>query len=156
MSTEKNKLKFLSRKELIEIIYQLKKNELALQRENETLRKQLEDKRIQVTEAGSVADAAMALSGVFASAQTAADQYLAEIEQRRRDIERDYTALMQYARKKADAMLREAAAQRSRMNPPAASSPGYGAVREKLARREETSASGATGDGQHEKTGKND
>lgn len=137
MSTENSKLKFLNRKELIEIIYQLKKNELLLQRENERLQKQLADKRIRVEEAGSVADASLALSDVFRTAQTAADAYLAEIAQRRRDIERDYTALMQYAQKQAEAILRDAAAQKKQMqSPPARPADGYAAVREKLTRRD--------------------
>lgn len=104
----KKELRFLSRKELIEIIYQLKSNEQELQKENAALKRQLEERRVRVQKAGSLAEASMALSGVFSSAQDAADRYLAEIEQRRKDVERDYRALMNHAREQAGAMLAEA------------------------------------------------
>lgn len=105
-------LKHLNRKELIEIIYRLKKSEQELQAENEQLRKQLEGKRITLSKAGSVADAAMALTDVFSTAQAAADVYLDEIEQRRKEIKRDYKLLINDAHSKSEDMIRQAAEQR--------------------------------------------
>ena len=105
-------LKHLNRSELIDIIYQLKKSEQTLQNENEQLRRQLEVKRIILSKAGSVAEAALALENVFSVAQNAADVYLAEIEQRRKDIERDYNLLIDDAMKKSDDIIRKATEQR--------------------------------------------
>lgn len=108
-------LRFLNRKELIDVIYQLKKNEQSLQAENEELKRQLKQRRITSDNAGSIAEAALALSGVFAAAQDAADQYLAEVAQRRRDIEADYSALIRQGQARVSAMLREAETQRVRI-----------------------------------------
>ena len=66
----------LSRKELVEIIYELQKSEAALKQQNEDLRAQLNDRRISLSKAGSIAEAALALSGIFEAAQDAADRYL--------------------------------------------------------------------------------
>lgn len=77
---EKN-LNKLKRSELLEIM-------LTQSREIESLKDKLkkaeeiiEDKRICIDRAGSIADAALTLNGVFESAQKAASQYLSNIEQ---------------------------------------------------------------------------
>ena len=69
-------LKKLSRADLLELL-------LNERRENEGLRQQLEeaerklaDRRIQLEQAGSIAEAALRLNGVFAAAEAAAEQYL--------------------------------------------------------------------------------
>lgn len=74
-------LRKLSRADLIEIIYQYQKREQELLRENAALHQQLENRRIQIKKAGSIAEAALALNGVFEAAQAAADQYLENITQ---------------------------------------------------------------------------
>lgn len=72
-------LQRLSRAELLELLLESNK-------ENERLRKQLEkaktllsEKAIRIEKAGSIAEAALALNGVFEAAQRAADQYLDNI-----------------------------------------------------------------------------
>ena len=72
-------LKKLSRAELLELL-------LESNRENERLRKQLETAKgllasrvIEIENAGSIAEAALALNGVFQAAQLAADQYLENV-----------------------------------------------------------------------------
>lgn len=50
-----------------------------LRAELETVKKQLEDRRIMEQEAGSIAEAALRLNKVFEAAQQAADQYLENI-----------------------------------------------------------------------------
>jgi len=72
-------LKRLSRRELVDIIYQLKKNEQKMQEEIESLKNELQDKRIRISAAGSIADAAMSVTNVFSTAQRTADIYLREI-----------------------------------------------------------------------------
>lgn len=108
-------LKALNRKELIDIIYQLKKNEQKLQKENEELKSRLEDKRIKIENAGSVAEASIALADVFKAAQSAADKYLAEIEERQKSINGDCELLLNEAKEKAETMVREASERKTEL-----------------------------------------
>ena len=82
-----NELKRLSRRELVDIIYQLKKNELELQDEIKALREENQDKRIRISTAGSIADAAVSVTNMFSSAQVTADLYLQEIARMREETE---------------------------------------------------------------------
>ena len=72
-------LKRLNRRELVDVIYQLKKNEERLQEEIATLQEALQTQRIQLSEAGSIAQAATEITQIFATAQKTADLYLQEI-----------------------------------------------------------------------------
>ena len=62
-------LRRMSRPELIEIIYALKSNEESLQKKNAHLEEQLNDRAIQISEAGSIAEAALQLNDIFSTAQ---------------------------------------------------------------------------------------
>ena len=73
-------LRRMSRSELIEIIYELRKSEEALQAEIEALEKQLEEKQHKISKAGSLAELSAGLNGLFEAAQATADDYLAEIQ----------------------------------------------------------------------------
>ena len=80
-------LKKLSRAELLELL-------LEEGQENERLRAQLEkanqainDKKIAIDNAGSIAEAALSLSGVFDAAQQKADQIMADTLARCRQLE---------------------------------------------------------------------
>lgn len=73
-------LRRMSRPELIEIIYALKSNEESLQKKNAHLEEQLNDCTIQISEAGSIAEAALQLNDIFSTAQAAADDYLTSIK----------------------------------------------------------------------------
>ncbi len=81
-------LKKLSRADLLELL-------LEESRENERLREKLriaseklKDRSIQIREAGSIAEAALRLNGVFEAAEAAAQQY---VENVRRQMERPKT-----------------------------------------------------------------
>ena len=74
-----NELRKLKRTDLLELL-------LAQEKENEDLRRQLqeaqarlEERKLALEEAGSIAEASLRLSGVFEAAQTAADQYLENV-----------------------------------------------------------------------------
>ena len=69
-------LRRMHRAELIEIIYALKQNEDQLKAQNAALTAQLQDRQLRLANAGSIAEAALSLNGVFDAAQAAADQYL--------------------------------------------------------------------------------
>ena len=69
-------LKKLSRQELLEMLIESERHVEQLEKELEATRKQLEDRKIQIENAGSIAEAALKLNGIFEAAQAAADQYL--------------------------------------------------------------------------------
>ena len=69
-------LRKLSRAELIDILFELQTQNENLTAENRELAAQLESRQLQITEAGSIAEAALRLNGVFEAAQAAADQYV--------------------------------------------------------------------------------
>ena len=69
-------LRKMSRRDLIEIIYNYQTREEELERENQELRRKVESRDIAISHAGSIAEAALALNGVFEAAQAAADQYI--------------------------------------------------------------------------------
>lgn len=73
-------LRRLSRKDLIDIIYELRKQEDVLRHELEQARRALEQRDILLEESGSIAEAALKLNGVFEAAQAAADQYLRSVK----------------------------------------------------------------------------
>lgn len=77
--TEKE-LKRLSRKQLLEmLIVQTECNE-QLENQLAEVKKQLECRIIKEKKAGSIAEAALKLNGVFEAAQNAANQYLENIQ----------------------------------------------------------------------------
>ena len=98
-------LKRLSRRELVDIIYQLKKNEQEMQEEIELLKNELQDKRIRISTAGSIADAAMSVTNVFSTAQMTADIYLREISCMREDADRECAKKIEEAEKRVRDIL---------------------------------------------------
>lgn len=76
--TEKE-LRRLSRMDLLEMLLEQSREVERLQKELETVKKQLSDRRIMEQEAGSIAEASLKLNKVFEAAQQAADQYLENI-----------------------------------------------------------------------------
>lgn len=74
-----NEFKRLKRADLIEIIYQMQENEERYKAAVANMRIQLEERNIQISNAGSIAEAALAVSDVYRTAQEAADLYLEQI-----------------------------------------------------------------------------
>lgn len=72
-------LKKLNRTELLEMLVDLSEENETLRADNARLREQLQEQQINIEKAGSIAEAALALNGVFEAAQRAADQYLANV-----------------------------------------------------------------------------
>lgn len=75
-------LRRLGRAELVDIIYELQSRNQQCEAEIEKLQKALDDKILKIASAGSIAEAALKLSGIFEAAQATADQYLASLEAR--------------------------------------------------------------------------
>lgn len=91
----------LSRKELVDIIYELEKRIEKKDAEIEDLQKQLDDRRILLNRSGNIAEASLALNHVFEDAQKAADQYVSEIRRIKEDTEKQAEDILQKARRKA-------------------------------------------------------
>lgn len=72
-------LKKLSRAELIDIIYALKEREDDLSARVAALEEKLAQREIQISRAGSIAEAALAINRVFEQAQAAAEDYLLSV-----------------------------------------------------------------------------
>ena len=72
----------LNRYQLLELILIQSEQIEDLEKQLENARKELREQRICVKNAGSIAEAAMELSGVFEAAQQAADLYLKSIKER--------------------------------------------------------------------------
>ena len=109
-------LKKLSRRELVDIIYQLKKNEQQKQDEIAALEEALQEKRIRVSVAGSIAEAAADITQIFSTAQQTADLYLHEIASMKEDTEKACAVLMEGARKKAEELLAQAETELAELN----------------------------------------
>ncbi len=73
-------LKKLTRAELLEMLLIQSREKQKLEEELAETRKQLSEKEIRIAESGSIAEAALKLSGVFEAAQRAADQYLENVK----------------------------------------------------------------------------
>ena len=83
---EDKTLRQLNRQELIELLLEQKKRNDALEAELEEVKKQLESRDILISESGSIAEAALKLSGIFEDAQKAADMYLNNIRRQYRGM----------------------------------------------------------------------
>ena len=101
-------LKRLSRSELLEmLIAQMKENE-ALQSRLELAEAQLNDRKIAVEKAGTLAEASLSLNGVFQAAEAAAQQYLENIERMSGQQETICRDMQAEAEAKAAEIVREA------------------------------------------------
>ena len=79
--TEKELLK-LKRSEMLEIMLAQSREIDELRKELEETKAQLEDKKIKVRKAGSLAEASLQLTNIFVEAQKAADLYVENIKRR--------------------------------------------------------------------------
>ena len=99
--------KRLSRAQLIDIIYQLQLKQEELTSDNEMLSRELADKRLRISQAGNIAEAALGIHNVMQVAQAAADHYLEEV-MNKADDERQQ--ILKEANEKAAAILAKAQA----------------------------------------------
>ena len=73
------RLRKLRREELLQMLLDLERENEQLAQENRELREQLAKREIAIGQAGSLAEAALKLSGVFEAAQEAADLYVENV-----------------------------------------------------------------------------
>lgn len=108
----------LSRADLVEIIYELQKSERNLQAEIDKLNQKLEDRRIAISESGSLAEVTAKLNGLFDAAQATADDYRKEAEQLleyARQTKAQADEYMSNAKKQAEKIARLTVQQRKSM-----------------------------------------
>lgn len=77
--TEKE-LKHLNRTEILALLLAQMEENAALKKRIGELEAEMAERKIAIDNAGSIAEAALALNGVFEAAQKAADQYLENIQ----------------------------------------------------------------------------
>lgn len=83
----KNPLRKLNKLQLLELLAQQEKELASLRAALAERDEELERRTLMLEEAGSIAEAALKLNGVFEAAQRAADQYLENIrEMQKRDM----------------------------------------------------------------------
>ena len=100
--------KRLSRAQLIDIIYQLQLQMDKLNEEKQELENELKDKRLRLSTAGNIADAALEINNCFRSAQDAADQYLNEIKAIREETEAERQRILAKAQAEAEVIIADA------------------------------------------------
>lgn len=83
------KLRRLSRRALLELLVEQTRRGEELQEELDSVRAELESRRIVAAEAGTLAEAALRLNGVFAAADRAARQYLENLKPETADCGED-------------------------------------------------------------------
>ena len=74
-------LRGLNRAELLELLIKVSKENDELKAQINGLKTELADREIKIENAGSIAEASLAINGVFEAAQAAAKQYLDNMEQ---------------------------------------------------------------------------
>ena len=74
-------LRRLTRRELLELLVEQGQELERIRDERDRLKTELENREIKIANAGSIAEAALSLSGIFEAAQKAADEYLSSVKQ---------------------------------------------------------------------------
>jgi cell division septum initiation protein DivIVA len=77
---ENKKIKKLKRTELLTLLLEVTQENEELKRQIAELTQQLDSREVAIEKSGSIAEAALQLSGVFEAAQKAADIYLYNLQ----------------------------------------------------------------------------
>ncbi len=109
-------LRHLGRRELIEIIYELQKQNEETEYRIASLQEALDEREIQIANAGSIAEAALKINRVMEAAQEAANQYLLSVRKASEEVysrateeaERQQQDILAEAEQKAKQRLEEA------------------------------------------------
>ena len=98
-------LKKMGRRELVDIIYQLKKNEQKLQDDIALLQDALQEKRLRFSQVGSVAEAAASITELFSAAQKTADLFLLEISCMKKETEEECAAKIEETKNTVEQLI---------------------------------------------------
>lgn len=80
-------LRRLGRADLIEIIYELQRDQQALEQENEELKRKLEQRRVAIASSGTLAEALAKIDGLFDAAQATANDYVKAAQRDREEAQ---------------------------------------------------------------------
>lgn len=105
-------LKKLRRRELLELLLDSEEENRALATELQRTREQLEKREILIRESGSLAEASLKLSGIFAAADAAVRQYQDNIRQCNQHQQQIYDQIIAEAKQKASRIVWEAEQER--------------------------------------------
>ena len=108
-------LKKLKREELLELLVAQGKENESLQAKINEAEKALHDRRIALEKAGSIAEASLQLNGVIQAAESAAAQYLENIQRLSGEQEEKCARMEEESRRKADMLLADTEASCRRM-----------------------------------------
>lgn len=108
-------LRRLHRSELLEMLISLTEENRRLNDLLEQTRSQLRDRQITIENAGSLAEAAMSLSGIFQTADAAAQQYLESVRQLTAQQEEACREILSQAEQKAAEIKQEALSYRQKV-----------------------------------------
>ena len=98
-------LRKMNRKELLELLIASEKENDQLKEQLQQQTVQLQNRELQIKNAGSIAEAALALNGVFESADKAAAQYLENIKRCSEQQQSIYDKIVSEAEQKAKTIL---------------------------------------------------
>ena len=101
-------LRKLSRNDLLELLLDQAKEIEELRRELELANRKLAERKIMLEKAGSIAEAALQLNGVFTAAQAACAQYVESVTEMYQQQEASRVKMEQETREKCERMIREA------------------------------------------------
>lgn len=108
-------LRRLHRSELLEMLISLTEENRKLNDLLEQTRSQLRDRQITIENAGSLAEAALSLSGIFQTADAAAQQYLESVRQLTAQQEEACREILSQAEQKAAEIKQEALSYRKKV-----------------------------------------
>lgn len=101
-------LKKLSRADLLELLLEERRQNELLRAQLKESEEKLNDKSLKIEEAGSIAQAAIDLNGVFEAAEAAAAQYLENVKRLSSEREAKCWQIEIEAKERADAIIKEA------------------------------------------------
>ena len=80
MAKDTKEYKRLSRQELLELLIEESEKTEELERQIQAARDELASRELRIKDAGSIAEAALSLNGVFEAVQAACDQYVENVK----------------------------------------------------------------------------
>lgn len=107
-------LRKMNRKELLELLIASEKENDQLKEQLQQQTVQLQNRELQIKNAGSIAEAALVLNGVFESADRAAAQYLENIKRCSEQQQSIYDRIVSEAEQKAKEILDNAESEKQK------------------------------------------
>ena len=108
MGEDTKAYRFLRRQELLELLIEECEKTEELERQLREINKELSSRDLKIKEAGSIAEAALSLNGVFEAAQAASVQYIESIKEMSARQDEINAKREEESKKRADMILNKA------------------------------------------------